>query len=163
VRPGDTGCEGHSPELVLLSARHPAASRNRMSIGVSFAAAEYRSPRDQRFGQADGEILIGTLLRRSPRAASDGLERELARLAGRIIPLATSRLSRMGGTVMDEDRFNLALRGYLKEVGVTSQREIEKVVREQDLRSGGIRLRMVLTSPDEPALNHIVEGTIALA
>ena len=64
---------------------------------------------------------------------------------------------------MDEDRFNLALRGFLKEVGVTSQREIEKVVREQDLRSGELRLRMVLTSPDEPALNHIVEGTVALA
>jgi hypothetical protein len=64
---------------------------------------------------------------------------------------------------MDEDRFNLALRGYLKEVGVTSQREIEKVVREQNLRSGELRLRMVLTSPDEPALKHVVEGTLALA
>jgi hypothetical protein len=31
---------------------------------------------------------------------------------------------------MDEDRFNLALRGFLKEVGLTSQREIEKLVRE---------------------------------
>ncbi len=31
---------------------------------------------------------------------------------------------------MDEDRFNLALRAFLKEVGVTSQREIEKIVRE---------------------------------
>jgi hypothetical protein len=134
-----------------------------MPIGVSFAAAELWIPEDQRFGQADGEILIGTLLRSSPRAASDGFEREPARVAGRMTPLATSRLNRMGGTVMDEDRFNLALRGYLKEVGVTSQREIEKVVREQDLRSGELRLRMVLTSPDEPALNHVVEGTIALA
>jgi Family of unknown function (DUF6494) len=31
---------------------------------------------------------------------------------------------------MDEDRFNPALRRFLKEVGVTSQREIEKLVRE---------------------------------
>ena len=63
---------------------------------------------------------------------------------------------------MDEDRFNLALRGFLKEVGVTSQREVEKLVREHPTREGRLRLRMVLTSPDAPALNHIVEQTITL-
>ena len=31
---------------------------------------------------------------------------------------------------MDEDTFNLTVRKFLKEVGVTSQREIEKAVRE---------------------------------
>ena len=31
---------------------------------------------------------------------------------------------------MDEDRFNMAVRKFLKEVGVTSQREIERIVRE---------------------------------
>ena len=31
---------------------------------------------------------------------------------------------------MDEDRFNMELRKFLKEVGVTSQREIERVGRE---------------------------------
>ena len=30
---------------------------------------------------------------------------------------------------MDEERFNLSIRRFLKEVGVTSQREIEKAVR----------------------------------
>ena len=30
---------------------------------------------------------------------------------------------------MDEDRFNIALRKFLKVVGITSQREIERVVR----------------------------------
>jgi hypothetical protein len=30
---------------------------------------------------------------------------------------------------MDEDRFNISVRKFLKEVGVTSQREIEKAVR----------------------------------
>ena len=64
---------------------------------------------------------------------------------------------------MDEARFNIALRSFLKEVGVTSQREVEKIVREHGRQSGELRLRMVLTSPDEPALNPIVEGTIALA
>jgi Family of unknown function (DUF6494) len=31
---------------------------------------------------------------------------------------------------MDEDVFNASLRGFLKKVGITSQREIEKAVRE---------------------------------
>jgi hypothetical protein len=31
---------------------------------------------------------------------------------------------------MNEDIFNTSLRGFLKKVGVTSQREIEKAVRE---------------------------------
>jgi len=61
---------------------------------------------------------------------------------------------------MDEDRFNMALRKFLKEVGVTSQREVEKVMRERSVQSGALRLRMVLTSPDAPALNHVVEQTV---
>ena len=64
---------------------------------------------------------------------------------------------------MDEDRFNMALRKFLKEVGVTSQREVEKVVREHTMQDGALCLRMVLTSPDTPALNHVVEQTIPLA
>ncbi|MDP1584573.1 MAG: DUF6494 family protein [Bradyrhizobium sp.] len=31
---------------------------------------------------------------------------------------------------MNEDKFNASLRGFLKKVGITSQREIEKAVRE---------------------------------
>lgn len=31
---------------------------------------------------------------------------------------------------MNEDRFNTSLRGFLKKVGITSQREIEKAVRD---------------------------------
>jgi hypothetical protein len=41
---------------------------------------------------------------------------------------------------MDEGRFNLALQGFLKEVGVTSQREVEQVVRDQGRQSGEIKL-----------------------
>ena len=36
---------------------------------------------------------------------------------------------------MDEDRLNMAIRKFLKEVGVTSQREIERVVREARRRA----------------------------
>ena len=31
---------------------------------------------------------------------------------------------------MNEDNFNTSLRGFLKKVGITSQREIEKAVRD---------------------------------
>ncbi len=63
---------------------------------------------------------------------------------------------------MDEDRFNMELRKFLKQVGVTSQREIEKVARE---RAGGarvLRLRMALTSPDAAGLDHVVEAELPL-
>ena len=33
-------------------------------------------------------------------------------------------------TIMNEDKFNTSLRGFLKKVGITSQREIEKAVRD---------------------------------
>ena len=33
-------------------------------------------------------------------------------------------------TIMNEDIFNTSLRGFLKKVGITSQREIEKAVRD---------------------------------
>jgi hypothetical protein len=33
-------------------------------------------------------------------------------------------------SVMDEDKFNTSLRGFLKKVGITSQREIEKAIRD---------------------------------
>lgn len=62
---------------------------------------------------------------------------------------------------MDEDRFNIELRKFLKQVGVTSQREIEKAVREGGAGAGTIRLKMVLTSEDVP-LSHVVEDTITL-
>ena len=48
---------------------------------------------------------------------------------------------------MDEDRLNMAIRKFLKEVGVTSQREIERVVREVGGKGRPLRLGMTLTSP----------------
>ncbi len=64
---------------------------------------------------------------------------------------------------MDEDRFNMAVRKFLKEVGVTSQREIERVVRDAKVQGSTLRLRMALTSEDAPLLRHVVETTIDLA
>jgi hypothetical protein len=62
---------------------------------------------------------------------------------------------------MDEDRLNIAIRKFLKEVGVTSQREIERVVRNGVVKGNALRLRMTLTSEDAP-LEHVVETTIDL-
>jgi hypothetical protein len=63
---------------------------------------------------------------------------------------------------MDEDRFNTAIRKFLKEVGVTSQREIERIVRGSSVKGPTLRLRMTLTSEDAPTLDHVVETAIEL-
>lgn len=56
----------------------------------------------------------------------------------------------MSGTSIDEDRLNMQVRKFLKKVGITSQREIEKAVREaadSGRLSGGetLPVRMHLT------------------
>jgi 16S rRNA U516 pseudouridylate synthase RsuA-like enzyme len=61
---------------------------------------------------------------------------------------------------MDEDRMNMAIRKFLKEVGVTSQREVEDLVRSG--KAGDkLKLRMTLTA-EGTDLNHVVETEIDL-
>jgi len=63
---------------------------------------------------------------------------------------------------MDEQRFNMSMRKYLKEVGVTSQQAIEKVVRDEGLEGKGkLKIKVVLTAKGT-GLNHVVEGEIDL-
>jgi Family of unknown function (DUF6494) len=62
---------------------------------------------------------------------------------------------------MEEDHFNISLRKFLKQVGVTSQQEIERVVRERHLSAGKLKVRMVLTA-EGTGLNHVVDGEIEL-
>lgn len=67
---------------------------------------------------------------------------------------------------MDEDTFNKTLRSFLKRVGVTSQREIEKAVRERvdDGRLQGneaINASIVLRVP-EIDLEFTVEDELKL-
>ena len=63
---------------------------------------------------------------------------------------------------MDEQRFNMSMRKYLKEVGVTSQQAIEKVVRDDGLEGKGkLKMKVVLTAKGT-GLNHVVEGEIDL-
>ena len=63
---------------------------------------------------------------------------------------------------MDEDRFNMSLRKFLKQVGVTSQREIEEIVRGGAVGGGKLKVRVVLTA-EGTDLNHVVEGEIDLS
>ncbi len=63
---------------------------------------------------------------------------------------------------MNEDRFNISMRKFLKQVGVTSQREIERIVREGPAAGRGrLKVRMVLTA-EGTDLNHVVEEEIDL-
>ena len=67
---------------------------------------------------------------------------------------------------MNEDIFNTSLRGFLKKVGITSQREIEKAVRDA-LASGKLKgneklpAKMVLTLGGV-SFTHEVKGEIEL-
>ena len=67
---------------------------------------------------------------------------------------------------MNEDNFNSSLRGFLKKVGITSQREIEKAVRDA-VASGKLKgneklpAKMVLTI-DGVSLTHEIAGDIEL-
>ncbi len=67
---------------------------------------------------------------------------------------------------MDEERFNLELRKFLKQVGITAQREIERTVRDA-IAKGQLtgnetieaRARVQI---DKLGLDHVVAGTISL-
>jgi hypothetical protein len=67
---------------------------------------------------------------------------------------------------MNEDRFNMDIRKFLKIVGVTSQREIEQAVRAAldkgrlDERSV-LKPQMILRIP-EIGLEHVIDGEIGL-
>jgi hypothetical protein len=64
---------------------------------------------------------------------------------------------------MSDDDFNMSMRKFLKQVGVTSQQEIEKALRDAKasgkLAGGSVRARMVLTIEDI-GMTHTVEGDI---
>jgi hypothetical protein len=63
---------------------------------------------------------------------------------------------------MENERFNLSLRRFLKEVGISSQQEIERIVREHKLTGKGkLKVQMVLTAAGTD-LHHEVNGEIDL-
>jgi len=68
---------------------------------------------------------------------------------------------------MNEDRFNMDIRKFLKVVGVTSQREIEMAVRAA-LANGAfaentvLNAKMTLSIP-EIGLEHVIDGEIGIS
>ena len=67
---------------------------------------------------------------------------------------------------MNEDRFNMDIRKFLKVVGVTSQREIELAVRNalaaRKLSDAAILRPKVTLSIPEIGLEHVIDGEIGL-
>ena len=63
---------------------------------------------------------------------------------------------------MTDEKFNMSMRKFLKQVGVTSQQEIERIVRDGKLTSPGkLKVKVVLTA-EGTTLNHVVDGEIEL-
>lgn len=67
-------------------------------------------------------------------------------------------------TSIDEDRLNVSIRKFLKAVGITSQREIEKAVRDAAEAgalpdTGKLQARMTLSVP-ALGLEHVVDHEI---
>jgi len=62
----------------------------------------------------------------------------------------------------ESEAFNLSLRKFLKQVGVTSQHEIERVVREAGLQTGSLKVSAVITAKGTD-LNHRIDGEIKLS
>jgi len=60
---------------------------------------------------------------------------------------------------MNEDAFNMSMRKFLKQVGVTSQQQIEQAIRAAS-PTGPVKVHAVITIP-ELGLEHVVEGEIA--
>ncbi len=60
---------------------------------------------------------------------------------------------------MNQDAFNMSMRKFLKQVGVTSQQQIEQAVRAA-APTGPVKVRAVITIP-ELGMEHVIEGEIA--
>ena len=64
---------------------------------------------------------------------------------------------------MNDDAFNMSMRKFLKQVGVTSQQQIEQAIRAASTGrtgSGPVKVRAVITIP-ELGMEHVIEGEIA--
>lgn len=58
------------------------------------------------------------------------------------------------------DEFNMSMRKFLKQVGVTSQQAIENAMRSAEATGGkSYKVKVVLTI-EEVGLEHVVDGSI---
>jgi len=72
----------------------------------------------------------------------------------------------MSMPILDEEKFNLEIRKFLKKVGISSQREIERAVREgleTGRLKGGEHLNALMTLDIAGLqLHYTIDGEIAL-
>lgn len=62
---------------------------------------------------------------------------------------------------MSGENFNMSMRKFLKQVGVTSQQQLEKTSGEMPAGASIMKAKMVLTVEGSD-LKHVVEGDIEL-
>jgi hypothetical protein len=62
---------------------------------------------------------------------------------------------------METDPFNISLRKFLKQVGVTSQRVIEEAVRSGQVQGEVLKVTMTLKGENAP-IEHVIEAEIEL-
>ena len=75
---------------------------------------------------------------------------------------STKHLLHFGRYKMSNEEFNMSIRKFLKQVGVTSQQQIEEAVRiatEKGTVSSSLPIRMTLTI-DKIGMEHVIEGEI---
>ncbi|MDX0414080.1 hypothetical protein GOD64_27240 [Sinorhizobium medicae] len=65
-------------------------------------------------------------------------------------------------TNMETDPFNVSMRKFLKQVGVTSQQAIEKAVEQKGLKGQGTLIVKAVITSEAAGLSHVVEGEIDL-
>lgn len=69
--------------------------------------------------------------------------------------------------MLNEDKLNLQIRKFLKLVGITSQREIEKAIRDAvekgDMAADGRVAAMVTLEIPELGLRHVIEQNVDLS
>ena len=73
----------------------------------------------------------------------------------------------MSAAALDEEKFNLEIRKFLKVVGITSQREIEKAIREAvaagRLGPGSTVAAKVTLQLPELGIEHVISENLKLA
>lgn len=62
---------------------------------------------------------------------------------------------------MSNDTFNMSMRKFLKQVGVTSQQALEEYVRASGSTSGSLSVKATITI-DGTDFTHVVDGKIDL-
>jgi hypothetical protein len=63
---------------------------------------------------------------------------------------------------METDPFNVSMRKFLKQVGVTAQQAIEKSVEKEGLKGKGRMTVKAVITAERAGLHHVVEGEIDL-